>query len=95
MEHHIKHKENTANGIFYLEDDHKIVAEMAYVYSSSSEITINHTEVKPALKGQGIGVLLLDATVAFARKNNLKIAPLCPFVEVQFERDDKYNDVKN
>lgn len=94
MEHEIKHKENTTNGIFYIEKDHKIVAEMEYVYSGSYEITINHTEVKQALKGQGIGVLLLDKTVAFARKNNLKIIPLCPFVEVQFERDAKYNDVR-
>ncbi|PKP24277.1 MAG: GNAT family N-acetyltransferase [Bacteroidetes bacterium HGW-Bacteroidetes-2] len=94
MDLHIKHKENTTNGIFYFEEDHKIVAEMEYTYSEIDKIIINHTEVKPQFKGQGLGIKLLDETVTFARKNNLKITALCPFVEVQFERYDKYNDVK-
>ncbi|NCT19010.1 MAG: GNAT family N-acetyltransferase [Flavobacteriaceae bacterium CG_4_8_14_3_um_filter_34_10] len=94
MDLQIKHKENTTNGIFYFEKEHKIVAEMEYAYSEKNVISINHTEVKPAFKGRGLGIKLLDETVNFARKNNLKITALCPFVEVQFERSDKYNDVK-
>lgn len=94
MEQNINHRENNTNGLFFIEKEHKIIAEMQYNFTDKNEITVNHTEVKPELKGKGVGTKLLDALAEYARKNNLKVIPLCPFVEVQFSRYQKYNDIK-
>jgi predicted GNAT family acetyltransferase len=37
---------------------------------------------------------LLDAMIDYARKNNLKVITLCPFVHAQFKRHpEEYADV--
>jgi len=46
------------------------------------------------MENQGIGSSLIKESVEFARKNNLKIAPLCPFAEVQFDINKSYEDVR-
>ncbi|MEX2350626.1 MAG: GNAT family N-acetyltransferase [Flavobacteriaceae bacterium] len=96
MENTILHKETETNGLFYIEKDGKIIAEMHYSFSEDDPtiIVVKHTDVKPDLKGQGIGTKLLDALAEYARKKNLKVTPLCPFVEVQFNRNKKYNDIE-
>ncbi len=94
MENIILHKETDTNGLFYIEKDGKIIAEMHYSFEEPGTMTVKHTDVKPELKGKGIGTKLLDALAEYARKKDLKIMPLCPFVEVQFNRYEKYNDIK-
>lgn len=95
MENTILHKETDINGLFYMEKDGKIIAEMHYVFAEddSNIIIVKHTDVKPEYKGQGLGSNLLDALAKYAKENNLKVKPLCPFVEVQFNRNKKYNDI--
>ena len=57
-------------------------------------LSLLHTEVSSSLKGQGIGQQLVEYAVEYARKNQLKIVPVCPFVIRQFEKNPEYNDVK-
>ena len=40
-----------------------------------------------------IGKDLVKAGVDFARQNNLKIIPLCPFAKAEFEKHADYTDV--
>ena len=42
-------------------------------------LDIQHTVVKPELRGNGIGEALLDFAVKYAEKNNLKIKPTCSY----------------
>ncbi len=56
-------------------------------------ININHTEVHTGFEGQGVGKELVLAGVEFARKNNLKIKPTCPFAKKFLERTSDYEDV--
>ena len=37
---------------------------------------------------------LVNAAVSFARENDYKIMPLCPYAEKLFLRDPSYDDVK-
>jgi len=61
---------------------------------STEKLTVYHTEVKPEFKGHGFAKLLLDELVAYARDNNLKIVPLCPYVHSQFRRyPEKYKEI--
>jgi hypothetical protein len=56
-------------------------------------LTIFHTEVSDTLHGQGIGQQLVAFAVDYARKNQLKIIPVCPYAQKQFEKNPLYSDV--
>ncbi|WP_097130570.1 GNAT family N-acetyltransferase [Spirosoma fluviale] len=89
----IQHKDNGQKGMFYVAVDGKTEAEMTYVWSGDQRIIIDHTAVSEALKGQGIGKQLVQATVVFAREKQLKILPLCPFARSVFDKTSDYQDV--
>ena len=94
MESPIKHRENDLMGMFYMEGEKGVIAELTYTKSSNGIITIDHTEVKQQYEGQGKASRLVAEAVKFARTNNLKIEPLCPFTEVMFEKYEEYSDVR-
>lgn len=52
----------------------------------NENLTVYHTEVDPQYEGRGLAKLLLHQLVAYAREKNLKIIPLCPYVNLQFRR---------
>ena len=56
-------------------------------------MVITHTLVATRLEGQGVGKSLVDEAVAFARENNYKIQPVCPFAAAVMRKDDVYGDV--
>jgi len=57
-------------------------------------LTVYHTEVDEEHSGKGFAKLLLGELLSYARKNSLKIIPLCPYVHAQFKRHpDDYQDV--
>lgn len=87
--------EDNGKGAFFVEEDGKRVAEMV-VSISGSNLTVYHTEVSESLKGKGVSTQLLEKMVQYVRDNNLKVIPLCPYVNVQFRRHpDKYDDIWN
>lgn len=55
-------------------------------------VIIDHTEVDPALGGQGVGRQLLDAAVESARETGTKFKIVCPFARAQFARDPSIRD---
>lgn len=89
----IQHEQNATKGAFYIELENKRVGEMTYSIASPELIIIDHTAVGEELKGKGAGMQLVNAAVEFARKNNIKIIPLCPFVKSVFEKKEEIRDV--
>tara|TARA_R100000935_G_scaffold15223_2_gene30268 strand:+ start:2240 stop:2518 length:279 start_codon:yes stop_codon:yes gene_type:complete len=75
----------------YVEDEKSGL--MTYKWNGKNEIVIDHTEVHEGFEGKGIGKQLVLAGVAFARNNNLKIKPTCPFAKKFLERTSDYEDV--
>ena len=49
-------------------------------------LVFTHTEVPQALEGQGVGSRLIKAALADARRQDLKVVPLCEFVAGYIER---------
>ena len=91
----IQHVENESQkGEFYYEVDGKKLAMMTYSKAGKDKIIIDHTEVDSSLQGKGIGYELVAEAVDFARKNNIKIMPLCPFAASVFRKTSDYNNVK-
>lgn len=91
----IQHSETGNKGAFFIEADGKRIAEMTYSRAGTGRIIIDHTEVSEVLKGKGAGKQLVTAAVDYARKNNLKILPLCPFARSVFERTREFDDVSD
>ncbi len=89
----VKHEITETKGAFIAMEDHKKIGEMTYFPSDTDKITIDHTEVHPDEKGKGIGRVLLDKVIEYARENNLKIVPLCPYAKSMFDRDVNIRDI--
>jgi predicted GNAT family acetyltransferase len=53
-------------------------------------ITFLHTEVPPALEGQGLASKLAKFALEDARAQHLSVTPLCPFVASYIRRHPDY-----
>ena len=90
----IKHVEkNDRGGFLVRNEDGKRVAEMTYVTAGDSAFIIDHTEVDPSLRGQGVAEKLLDAAVKHARDNKLKIHATCHFALKKLQEEEEFKDV--
>ncbi len=89
----IQHKDDGKKGIFFIEQNGEIVAEMTYVWTGITGIIIDHTQVDVKLKGQGAGKQLVIKAIELAREKNLKILPLCPFAKSVFDKEIAFRDV--
>jgi uncharacterized protein len=85
--------DNGQKGLFFIEQNNAIIAEMTYVWTGTDRIIIDHTEVSPLLKGKGAGKLLVMKAVEFARLKGIKILPLCPFAKSVFDKTIEIKDV--
>jgi predicted GNAT family acetyltransferase len=52
-----------------------------------------HTEVDPALAGQGVGGLLVKGALDHVRGLGVRVLPVCPFVQAGMLRHPEYADV--
>lgn len=87
--------ENNGKGAFVIDQGEERLAEMAFGISKGN-LTVYHTEVSDKLKGKGIATRLLSEMVDYARKHELKVIPLCQYVQTQFKRHSElYKDVWN
>ncbi len=89
----ILHQHENGRGRWYLQAEDEILGEMTYYENSAHTITIDHTEVSEKLKGTGSGKKLVDAAVAYARENHIKIHATCPFA-ARVLSGEAYDDVR-
>jgi len=85
--------EHGSKGAFIIKEGDQRLAEMTYSKAGDSLIIIDHTDVSDVLRGKGAGKQLVTAAVNYARENNLKILPLCPFAKSVFDKTPAFNDV--
>ena len=74
----IKNRNDGKRGVFYIEREGEEIGLMHYTLAGPGKMIIDHTEVNEAYEGTGLGLRLVKAGIAYARKNHLKILPLCP-----------------
>ena len=85
--------DNGNKGKFYILVNDVQEAEMTYTWAGTEKIIIDHTEVNETLKGKNAGKQMLTKAVEFARANNIKIIPLCPFANSVFQKTPEIRDV--
>ena len=74
-------------------ENNKMEGHMTYTWIGDDKFIIDHTVVETFAEGKGVGKSLVMAGVDFARKNNLKIMPLCPFAKLIFDKNSDIHDV--
>ncbi|WP_103664847.1 GNAT family N-acetyltransferase [Gracilimonas amylolytica] len=89
----IMHQETDHKGEFFIEKEGERIAEMTYSKAGSDKIIIDHTEVFEVGRGKGYGKKLVKHGVQFARDNDLKVMPLCPFAKAIIMKDESLQDV--
>ena len=84
---------NEHKGYFRVMHDGQEAGRMTYSWAGENRFIIDHTEVNQDFAGQGVGQKMIEAALAYARENNLKVIPLCPFAKAQFDRHKDWHDV--
>lgn len=88
---HLEVQHNTEQNRFELTiEGHLNVAQ--YILAGE-RIVFTHTEVHPTLEGQGIAALLAHAGLEYAKANQLKVMPLCPYVAAYMKRHVEYQSL--
>lgn len=80
-------------GYFHIDVDGKQEAKMTFVFAGDDKIIIDHTEVNPGNEGKGFGKKMVTKAVEWARENDIKIVPLCPFAKSVFDKVPEFRDV--
>ena len=88
----IEHQPAGHKGAFVWMQNGEKLAQMSYSVAGS-RVIIDHTDVDDRLRGQGAGKQLVKAAVEWARRENVKLMPLCPFARSVFDKTPDYSDV--
>ena len=89
----IEREDNGKKGRFVFYENGEEAGEMTFTWADKETFSIDHTGVEEKYSGQGFAKQLVMAGVEYARKNNLKIIPYCPYAKRRFERDESIRDV--
>jgi hypothetical protein len=91
----IELEETSSKGRYFIPADDPDADQAELTFSRLGEKTIiaDHTGVPERFRGQGIGLTLVERLVEDARRNAVKIVPLCPFVRAMFDKHPEWSDV--
>jgi predicted GNAT family acetyltransferase len=89
----IKQIKDDTKGRFAAMDEGKQAGAIFYTSAGETKMILDHTEVNDAYRGQSISKKILMYIVEFARENNIKIIPLCPYAKSVFDKTESIRDV--
>lgn len=56
-------------------------------------ITLEHTEVEPALEGKGAATAIIEKTLDYIEQRGFRLVPLCPFVVAYLKRHPEWKRI--
>jgi len=77
-------KHNVAGGRFEITQDGR--TSILQYRRSEDTIRLIHTEVPEPLRGRGLANQLARAALDFAHFNQLKVVPVCPFIQAYLKK---------
>jgi uncharacterized protein len=87
----VEARNNEKENRFEIEVDGKVAA--TWYRRHGDKIIFTHTKVPPELEGHGVGGALARAALTYARKEGLRVVPLCPFVAAFIKRHTEFQDL--
>lgn len=69
------------------------LAELTFSIVNEHLIIADHTGVPDSMRGMGVGKALVERLVEDARHKQVKIVPLCPYVNAQRRKHPEWADV--
>lgn len=66
------------------------IAKIEYI-RTGNKIYLTHTEVPGELEGQGIASDLIKKVLADIQQKELKVVPLCPFIDKYIKRHPEWD----
>lgn len=66
-----------------------LLAKVEYMMGGN-KIFLTHTEVPPALEGQGIAAALVERVLEIVEERKLKMVPLCPYVATYLRKHPEW-----
>jgi predicted GNAT family acetyltransferase len=57
------------------------------------KINFTHTYTPPALRGKGIARNVVKFAFEYARQNDLKVIPTCPYIRFFLEKNEEYKEL--
>ncbi len=69
------------------------LAVCSYRRMGDALMVLHHTEVPAALAGQGVAAALVQAALAWARDEGLKVRPRCSYVAAYMRRHPETQDL--
>ena len=88
----IEHEQTGHRGAFFVEEEGKRLAQLTYTVAGT-KIILDHTEIDDSLRGTGTGRKLVAAAVDWAREEDVRLMPLCPFARSVFDKTPDFADV--
>ena len=82
--------EEEANRFVVKDAEGNEAGEVTYSRAVDGMLIIDHTGVDDTHRGQGLAEQIVDKVVEKAKKEDLKIMPLCPFAKKQFDEKPAY-----
>ncbi|PKD21533.1 GNAT family acetyltransferase [Salegentibacter salinarum] len=89
----IEQHDEEKKGFFQALINEKQAGKITYTWAGKNKFIIDHTEVDPDFKGEGVGKKMVKAAVDFAKENKLKVIPLCPFAKKIIEKTPEFQEV--
>jgi len=94
MDLNVSFERSGRQGAFFIAGEGGRVAELAFTAAADGKrVSLDHTEVSESLRGRGVARTLVEAAVAWARRENLKLVPICPLARAVFHREPSFADV--
>ncbi len=84
-------KRNEAERRFETEMDGQVGVLEYQMYGNT--IVFTHAGVPPEIEGRGVAGILTKAGLEYARAQQLRVVPQCPFVQSYLARHSEYKDL--
>lgn len=77
--------------LFYIGDLDNPKAYIKIERDEDNDIKVVSTFVDDSLRGKGIAGKLTEEVISYAKKERLKIVPICPYTIIFFEKHEGYH----
>jgi len=89
----IEREDAAGHGRYVIHLPDGLEAEMTFQKLGTDTIVVDHTYTPPEHRGKNIAFQLMQRTIDDARRDGIKIRPLCSYAVAQFRRHPDWADL--